>query len=56
MPERAMSPATPGAFLIYRNADLGLVLSYPSAWQKNEEATPIAFAVVFMAPAESPQG
>ena len=55
MLERAMSPAAPGAFLIYRNADLGLVLSYPSAWQKNEEATPIAFAAAFMAPPEGPQ-
>ena len=50
-----MSPATPAAFLIYRNADLGLVLSYPSAWQKNEEATPIAFVAAFLAPAEGPQ-
>ena len=55
MLERAISPAAPGAFLIYRNADLGLVLSYPSAWQKNEEATPIAFAAAFMAPPEGPQ-
>ena len=50
-----MSPATPGAFLIYRNANLGLVLSYPSAWQQNEEATPVAFLAAFMAPAEGPQ-
>ncbi len=50
-----MSPAAPGAFLIYRNADLGLVLSYPSAWQKNEEATPVAFAAAFLAPPEGPQ-
>jgi len=55
MPEHAINPATPGAFLIYRNADLGLVLSQPSAWQRNEEATPIAFGAVFMAPAEGPQ-
>jgi hypothetical protein len=55
MPEQTLSPAAPGAFLIYRNAGLGLVLSYPSTWQTNEEASPVAFAAAFMAPYEGPQ-
>jgi len=55
MPERAITPTAPSAFFIYRNAELGLVLRYPSVWQKNEEATPVAFVAAFMAPAEGPQ-
>jgi len=55
MPDFAINPATPSPVLIYRNADLGLVLSYPSAWQKNEQATPAGFVAAFMAPPEGPQ-
>jgi hypothetical protein len=54
MPELATNSPAPGPFTVYRNANLGLVMRYPTAWQKNEEVTPIAFAVVFFAPMEGP--
>jgi hypothetical protein len=54
MPNLATNPPLPGPFTVYRNANLGLVMKYPTAWQMNEELTPIAFAVVFFAPMEGP--
>jgi hypothetical protein len=39
---------------MYRNAGRGLVMRYPAAWEKVEESTPIAFALLFRAPADDP--
>jgi hypothetical protein len=54
VPPTAIAPANPAAFAIYKSADLGFVLRYPSAWQKDETATPAAFLAAFLAPPEGP--
>ncbi len=55
-----MDPATNlpalGPFLVYRNVGLGVVMKYPAAWQKEEKATPVAFALALSSPAEGPPG
>jgi hypothetical protein len=54
MPQPATAPPTPSPFVMYRNAGLGLILRYPALWEKVEESSPIAFALLFRAPADDP--
>jgi hypothetical protein len=43
------------SFLVYRNANVGLVMKYPVGWQKDEQSGPAGFMLGFFSPPENPQ-